>query len=40
MLAVVAGMFGWRLASLQLVEPERFVAHGGAQRIKSLRLSA
>ena len=40
MLAVVAGMFGWRLASLQLLEPERFVAHGEAQRIKTLRLRA
>jgi len=40
MLAVVAGMFGWRLVSLQLLEPERFVAHGEAQRIKTLRLRA
>ena len=40
MLAGVAGMFGWRLASLQLLEPERFVAHGEAQRIKTLRLRA
>ncbi len=40
MLAVVAGMFGWRLASLQLLEPERFVAHGEAQRFKTLRLRA
>ncbi len=40
MLAVVAGIFGWRLASLQPLEPERFVAHGEAQRIKTLRLRA
>lgn len=39
-LAVVAGMFGWRLVSLQLLEPERFVAHGETQRIKTLRLRA
>ena len=40
MLVVVAGLFGWRLASLQLLEPERFVAHGEAQRIKTLKLRA
>ena len=39
-LAVVAGAFGWRLASLQLLEPERYVAHGEAQRIKTVRLRA
>ncbi len=40
MLTVVAGLFGWRLVSLQLLEPERFVAHGEAQRIKTLKLRA
>ena len=39
-MVVVAGMFGWRLVSLQLLEPERFVAHGEPQRIKTLRLRA
>ena len=33
LLAGIAGLFGWRLATLQLLDPDRFVAHGEMQRI-------
>ena len=39
-LTLVAGLFGWRLTGLQLLEPDRFVAHGEAQRIRTVQLRA
>ena len=40
MLATVAGLFGWRLAYLQFLEPDRYVARGEAQLIKTIELRA
>ena len=40
LLAGIAGLFGWRLATLQLLDPDRFVAHGEMQRIKTVALQA
>ena len=30
----LAGVLGWRLVSLQILEPDRYLAHGAAQRIR------
>ena len=39
-LTLVTGLFGCRLTGLQLLEPDRFVAHGEAQRIRTVQLRA
>jgi len=37
---LIAGALIWRLVSLQILEPERYLAHGEAQRIRSIDLPA
>ncbi len=37
---LLAGLLGWRLASLQILEPERYLARGLAQRIRTETLHA
>ena len=40
LLTGIAGLFGWRLVTLQLLDPDRFVTHGELQRIKTVPLQA
>lgn len=39
-MTVVAGLMIWRLVSLQVLDPERYVRHGESQRIRSASLAA
>ena len=39
-LFAVAGLMVWRLVTLQVLEPERYVRHGESQRIRSASLAA
>ena len=39
-LLVAAGLLVWRLAVVQIVEPDRFLAYGESQRIRSVALTA
>jgi cell division protein FtsI (penicillin-binding protein 3) len=38
--AALAGVLGWRLVSLQILEPDRYLARGAAQRIRTVVLPA
>ena len=40
LLVAVAGLLVWRLAVVQLVEPDRFLAYGESQRIRPVELAA
>ncbi len=37
---LIAGAFTWRLVTLQVLEPDRYLAHGVAQRIRTVTLPA
>jgi len=38
--ALLAGLLGWRLVTLQVLEPDRYLAQGVAQRIQTVSLPA
>ena len=40
LLVMAAGLLIWRLAVVQLVEPDRFLAYGESQRIRPVELAA
>ncbi len=40
LLVLAAGFLGWRLAAIQIVEPDRYLARGESQRIRSVALTA
>ena len=40
LLVVAAGLLIWRLAVVQLAEPDRFLAYGESQRIRPVELAA
>ena len=40
LLVIAAGLLVWRLAVVQLAEPDRFLAYGESQRIRSVELPA
>ena len=37
---LIAGALVWRLVSLQILEPDRYLAHGARQRISTIELPA